>query len=42
VVTDDVVVPAGSAWSRSLIRRADGDLSSSERLVGELAVTPLP
>ena len=42
VVTDDVVVPAGSAWSRSLIRRADGDLSSPERLVGGLAVAPLP
>ncbi len=38
VVTDGVAVPAGSTWTRSTLRRAEGDLAPGERRVGDLAV----
>ena len=41
VVTDGVVVPAGTTWKGSLLRRANGDLAPRERRVGDLAVAPL-
>ena len=41
IVTDGVAVPAGTAWTRSTLRRAEGDLAPGERRVGDLAVADL-
>ena len=41
IVTDDVVVPAGSTWRQSALRRADGTLHDREERIGDLAVAPL-
>jgi NDP-sugar pyrophosphorylase family protein len=41
VVTDGVRVPAGSSWEHATIRVANGDVTSTERLVGDLAIGPV-
>lgn len=41
VVTDGVVVPAGSSWENKTIRIAHGELMHTEELVGELAIGPI-
>lgn len=41
VVTDEVVVPADTAWHCVTLRRATGDLAPGEKQVGDLAVCSL-
>ena len=41
IVTDGAVIPPGTAWTRMIIRRLDGELAPGERAVGGLAVSPL-
>ena len=41
ILTDGVRVPAGSSWENMTIRVAHGELLSTERLVGELAIGPI-
>jgi NDP-sugar pyrophosphorylase family protein len=41
VLTDGVHVPAGSAWTETILRPARGELGSAERQVGDLYVSPL-
>ena len=41
VVTDGAVVPAGTTWTGSSLRRAGGEPAPGERVVGDLAVAPL-
>ena len=41
VVTDGARVPAGSSWENATIRIANGDLTDTELLVGELAISSI-
>ena len=41
VVADGVVVPAGTSWTSSLLRCANGELAPGEQRVGALAVAAL-
>jgi len=41
IVTDGVRIPAGSTWENMTIRVAHGELMTSERLIGELAIGPV-
>ena len=41
ILTDGVVIPAGTSWRRMIIRRANGDLLPAERAVDGLAVSHL-
>lgn len=41
IVTDGVRVPAGVAWENMTIRIARGELTNSERRIGDLAVGPI-
>lgn len=41
IVTDGVRVPAGTSWSRAILRVAAGDMAPGERLVDGLAVGTL-
>ena len=41
VVTDGARVPAGTSWTGTILRRADGPLCPGEERVGDLAIAPI-